>query len=176
MTYLQAKILTAILFLIPGLVALVAPKVATRIALEFPRHQLLGKLLSAIAFIWAAAIIYFVPLDFLMKFQIPIVVLLLVSIPLSWRWMPGLLAARSLGGLWCLIPAPVLVASRFADGDGRLVIVSLMYLMAVAGMISAFSPYYLRDALAWFARPPVSRIRIAGAALLLCGILALVIA
>lgn len=174
MTYLQAKILTAFLFLIPGLVALVAPKVATRVALDFPRNALLGKILSSIAFIWAAAIIYFVPLDFLMKFQIPIVVLLLVSIPLSWRWMPGLLAARSLGGLWCLIPAPVLVASRFAEGDGRLIVVSLMYLIAVAGMISAFSPYYLRDALAWVARPPLSRIRIAGILLTICGILALV--
>lgn len=173
MTYLHAKLITSIIFLIPGIVALVAPKAAAQIALKFPRHKTAGRVLSAFGFIWAAAIIYFVPLDFLMKFQIPIVILLLVSIPLSWKWMPDLLAARALGGLWCLIPAPVLVASRFADGEGRLIIVSLMYLIAVAGMISTFSPYYLRDALAWVARPPVGRIRTVGIILTVFGILAL---
>lgn len=171
MTYLQAKLVTALIFALPGLFALVAPKVASVAALAFPRHKLSGMVLSALAFIWAALIIWFQPLDFLMKFRPLLSVLLLVSIPLSWKWMPDLLAARALGGLWCLIPAPVLLASRFADGSGRLIVVSLMYVIAVAGMFTAFSPFYLRDVLAYVAARPL-RMRIVGFVLLACGIAA----
>ena len=172
MSYFQAKLVTCLLFALPGLFALALPTPAAKAALVFPRHKGAGRVLSAVAFIWAACIVYFIPLDFLAKFRLPLVALLVVSIPLSWRWMPDLLAARALGGLWCLLPAPVLLASRFAESGGRLVVVTLMYVVAVAGMISAFSPYYLRDVLFFLAEKPASRMRAAGAALLVCGIAA----
>ena len=174
MNYLTAKLITAVVYALPGLFALAAPTKAAAAARAFPDSPLAGKILSAAAFIWAGLIVYLQPLDFIMRFRIHLFVLLIVFIPLSWRWMPRLLAARSLGGLWCLLPAPVLVASRFADDDGRLIVVSLMYVMAVAGMVSTFSPYYLRDVLFWLENRPSSRLRAAGAALLACGLAAVV--
>lgn len=164
-----AKTITALAFGLPGAFALVAPGAARRAARAFPDNRAMGRILSAVAFGWAAALIYYTPLDFLAKYRLALTAFLVVSIPLSWSWMPLLLAARSLGALWCLLPAPILVAVRFAPGNGRLVTVSLMYVMAVAGMVSAFSPYILRDALFRFADGSDVRSRAIGAMLLACG-------
>ena len=172
MDTLTARAITAALFLLPGAWALVAPAWARRAARAFPDNRFMGWVLSAAAFGWAAALIYYTPLDFLAKVRIPLTVFLVVAIPLSWRWMPLLLAARSLGALWCLLPAPVLVAVRFAPGEGRLVTVSLMYLVAVAGMVSTFSPYLLRDALFWLADGSNGRARAVGALFLAAGVAA----
>lgn len=172
MTALEAKAITAALFFIPGAWALVAPASARGAARSFPDSRLWGRVLSAAALGWAAALIYFTPLDFLAKFRLPLTAFLVVAIPLSWIWSPLLLAARSLGALWCLLPAPVLVATRFTPGDGRLVTVSLMYVVAIAGMVSTFSPYLLRDALFWVADGPNGRARAVGAILLAAGIAA----
>lgn len=173
MTPEMAKLVVAALFALPGALALVAPGPARRALEAFPDNAICGKILSAAAFLWAAALIYFTPLDFIAKFRVFIAIFLVVSIPLSWRWMPWLLAARSLGALWCLIPAPVLVAVRFAPGGGRLVAVALMYLMATAGMVATFSPYYLRDAFSRLARGGAGPIRCVGAAMVILGVLAL---
>lgn len=173
MTPEMAKIAVAALFALPGALALVAPGLARRALEAFPASALCGRVLSAVALLWAAALIYFTPLDFIAKFRVFIAIFLVVAIPLSWRWMPWLLAARSLGALWCLIPAPILVAVRFAPGGGRLVAVSLMYLMATAGMVATFSPYYLRDAFFRLARGGAGPIRCVGAAMVILGVLAL---
>ncbi len=164
LTYTGAKMIAAALFALPGLFALIAPKFYGDVCKAFPRSFTAGKVLSAAAFIWAALIVYLVPLDFIMKVKVPIAAALIISIPLSWNWIPELLAARSLGALWCLIPAPVLVASRFEDDNMRLLIVSLMYVVAVAGMFVTFSPYLLRDFITWLtgSEKGIIRIRIYG--------------
>ena len=172
MSYATSKIIVALVFALPGFLALVAPKAASAAALAFPRHELAGRVLSAAAFLWAAAIVWFLPLDFLERFKLPLAVAIVVSIPLSWIWMKELLAARALGALWCLLPAPVLHAARFAPGNGRLIVVALAYVLAVWGMFVAFSPYFLRDAFFWAAARPASRMRPCGAVLLLCGLAA----
>lgn len=170
-----AKTITALAYGVPGAFALVAPEAARRAARAFPDNRIMGCILSAAAFGWAAALIYYTPLDFLAKYRLALTAFLVVSIPLSWFWMPLLLAARSLGALWSLLPAPILVAVRFAPGEGRLVTVSLMYVMAVAGMVSTFSPYVLRDAFFRFADGSAGRRRAIGALLLACGTCAAVL-
>lgn len=172
MSYAMAKTAIALVFALPGLFALAAPKAASAVARAFPRHELAGRLLSAAAFLWAAAIVWFLPLDFLERFKLPLAIAMVVAIPLSWAWMKELLAARALGALWCLLPAPVLHVARFAPGGGRLVVVTLAYVVAVCGMFVAFSPYFLRDALFWAADRPASRMRPCGAVLLVCGLAA----
>ncbi len=176
LSYIGAKVITTALFALPGLFALLAPELAAKVAIAFPRNRYAGMALSTIAFAWAAAIIWFQPLDFLVNFKDYICLALLVSIPLSWKWIPELLAARALGAVWCLIPAPVLVASRFADGDGRLLIVSLMYVTAVAGMFTTFSPYLLRNFIAFVTKKGERGIRIYGAISALLGIATLIFA
>ena len=172
MTEQTAKLVTACIFAIPGLFALALPGCARRAARGFPDSRPVGMLLSTMALLWAAALIYYTPLDFIASFRIHLTAFLLVSIPLSWMWMRTLLAARSLGALMCLVPAPVLVAVRFAPGAGRLVTVSLMYVVAVAGMISTFSPYYMRDALFRFNGAGNAAARAIGALMLAAGLAA----
>lgn len=169
----MAKALVALIYGVPGIAALAAPGAASRVVRLFPDNFPTGRILSAVALLWAAALIYFTPLDFIAKFKLAIAAFLLASIPLSWQWMRLLLAARSLGALWCLAPAPILVAVRFAPGAGRLVAVSLCYVMAVAGMASLFSPYLLRDFCFWLADGGRARMRAWGALLAICGAAAL---
>ncbi len=138
-------------------------------AKRFPRSAYAGAILSALAFLWAAAIVYQAPLDFIARFKLPITVLLVVSIPVSWFWMTDLLSIRALGGLLVLLPAPVLVVTRFLDSGWRLVLVVLMYLYAIVGMDFVMAPYHGRDAIAWIAAKR-ARFAVAGAIFALVGL------
>lgn len=172
-SYNSAKTIAALIFFLPGFVSIIAPEFARNKVRNFPRDILAGRILSTIALAWSALLIYIMPLDFLAKLKGPLFILLLFFIPLSWKWMTDLLAVRSLAGLMCLLPAPILLASRFATGDTRLVIVSLMYILAVIGMICCFSPFYLRDAIVWYSGGGNNRIRVIGCILLVVSILSI---
>ena len=160
--------------LILGAAMLLGRGMAAAALKRFPRSAIAGVALSTLAFLWAAVIVHVAPLDFIAPYKIPVVIVLLVSIPLSWFCMGDLLAARALGGLLCLLPAPVLLASRFLDSGWRLVLVVLMYVYAVAGMFFAGMPHLCRDAIAWLAARP-ARFAAAGAVSLLVGLLVLIL-
>ena len=156
--------------LILGLAMLAGRKRVAEAVRLFPRSAIAGAVLSALAFLWAAAIVYEAPLDFIARFKLPIAILLIVSIPVSWFWMTDLLAIRALGGLLVLLPAPVLVVTRFLDSGWRLVLVVLMYVYAIAGMDFVMAPYHGRDAIAWATAKP-ARFAAAGAVFALVGLL-----
>ena len=141
---------------------------------RFPRNAIAGVTLSTIAFIWAAIIVHVAPLDFIAPYKLPVVIALLVSIPLSWFWMGDLLAARALGGILVLLPAPILLVTRFLDSDWRLVMVVLMYVYAVTGMFFAGMPHLCRDAITWITARP-KRFTAAGVVSLVIGLLVLLL-
>ena len=153
-----------------GIAMLAGRARAAEAAKRFPRSAFAGAALSAMAFLWAAAIVYEAPLDFFARFKLPIAVLLIVSIPVSWFWMVDLLSIRALGGLLVLLPAPVLVVTRFLDSGWRLVLVVLLYVYVVAGMDFVMAPYHGRDAIVWVAAKP-ARFAAAGAVFALVGFL-----
>lgn len=165
----------AALFLLPGAFALAKPGLAAAAARELPRNGLVGKVLSALAFVWAGLLLYRYPFDFVVAIKNYVPFIMLAAIPLSWYCMPRLLAARSIGGLLVLIPAPVLLASRTTDSTFRLVVVVLVYAFAVYGMVLIMAPYYLRDHLAWIARHP-ARLRAAGVISSALGVLLILLA
>ena len=140
----------------------------------FPRSLIGGCVLSAVAFLWAAVISYVAPLDFFLRFKTLITVILVLSVPLSWVLIPDLLAARALGGVMVLLPAPILVASRLVDTEWRLVVVSLMYIYALAGMVFIMSPYYCRDIITWLTKTP-RRFMSAGAVTAAVGVLMFIV-
>ena len=140
-----------------GLAALALPGVLAEALRALPRSRWLGYLFSALALIWAGALLYALPLDFLVPYRMYILIATALAIPFSWYAMPDLLAARSLGGLLSLIPAPVLQLIRSHPSSWRLVVVTLLYAMAVAGMTLLMAPYYLRDYFEWHG---ASRIRV----------------
>ena len=141
---------------------------------RFPRSPAAGIALSTLGFLWAAAIVHAAPLDFIAPYKVQVIVVLLVSIPLSWFLMGDLLAARALGFLLVLLPAPVLVATRFLDSGWRLVMVVLMYVYAIAGMFLVGMPFLGRDALFWTAAKP-RRVAAVGAVLVLLGLVLLLL-
>lgn len=164
----------AALFLVPAAVNLFAPDRAVLAAKAFPRSRGCDWILSAMAFLWAAALVFSLPIDFLARIRVPVMVLIIVAIPLSWAWMPDLLGSRAIGGLLVLLPAPVLQIARYCDSTWRLVVIVLMYLFAVAGMVLVLYPYHLRDALSWIAARP-TRIRAVGIVCALLGLLLLLL-
>ncbi|MGI6496724.1 MAG: hypothetical protein ACOX5G_11710 [Kiritimatiellia bacterium] len=145
-----------------GGVFLFAPASPEGPVARFPRNVALGRTLCALAFVWATCTLYAKPLEFLLPIQKWIWPAMLVSIPLSWAAMPDLLTCRAMGGLLCLLPAPVLAVGRFHPSPLRLVVIVFLYLLAVAGMVFLMSPHHLRIPLAWVASSPV-RQRGAGA-------------
>ncbi len=165
----------AALCLLPGAFALARPGLAAVVARELPRNGLLGKVLSTLAFVWAGLLLYLYPFDFVVAIKNYVPFIMLAAIPLSWYCMPRLLAARSIGGLLVLIPAPVLLASRTTDSSLRLVVVILVYAAAVYGMALIMAPYYLRDHLGWIAARP-ARLRAAGVLSCALGVVLLLLA
>ncbi len=163
-----------LIHLLLGVAMLVGRGKAADAFKRFPRSAIAGVALSTLAFLWAAVIVHVAPLDFIAPYKTPVVIVLLVSIPLSWFWMGDLLAARALGGLLCLLPAPVLLATRFLDSPWRLVMVVLMYVYAVAGMFFADMPHLCRDDITWLTARP-ARFAAAGSVSLVLGLLVLLL-
>jgi len=67
-----------------------------------------------------------------------------VLISLVCIYMEELLAARALGGLLLLIPAPILTAARLNDSPLSGVMTVVAYITAVKGISLVLSPYLLR--------------------------------
>ena len=160
-----------------GLFVALSPVSATSPLSRFPRAVWLGRILGALALLWAGWMLHVKPLEFLIPIQKWIWPIMVACIPLTWFSMPDLLSCRALGGLLCLLPAPVLQLARFHDSPWRLVVVVLMYMFAVVGMVLLMNPYHLRNAISWLsAKAP--RQRTAGAVVAAIGVvlIALVVA
>lgn len=158
------------LFLVVGLLNLCASGFSMALAKSFPRSKTCDRILSTIAFLWAAILIYSLPIDFLSRFRVYVTALVILSIPLSWWLIPDLLGCRAIGGLLVMLPAPVLQIARFCDSDWRLVVIVLMYVFVLLGMTLILYPYHLRDALSWMSAK-ISRVEAVGAAAVALGLL-----
>lgn len=130
--------------------ALTAAPAATRRALDrFPRHRTAGWLLTAVALVWSSRLLWQTPLGPIDAAKPYLGVLTPVCIVLVCWAMDELLAARALGGLLLLVPAPILDAARQHDSPLRLVMVALAYVMAVKGAALVMSPYIMRKGVAF---------------------------
>lgn len=118
---------------------------AARVVRAFPRHQVTGYVLSAIAWLWVGLELYFRPVD-LLAFVSPgkTLCVALVLIPVSWVLLSNLLTVRALGGLLMLWPLPVILAVRSDPSLWRLVPVIIGYVHLILGMIFVFHPWTLR--------------------------------
>lgn len=155
--------------LLSGIVLLLARDPSARAARGFARSVWAGRVLSALAWIWAGWALRTMPLELLMPLHRWIPLLTAAAIPLTWIWMPELLSCRAVGGLLVLFPCPLLLATRVPGLPvWRLVPVTFAYVCIVTGMILILYPYYLRRWIDWTV---AARIRVAfvGALSLLMG-------
>ncbi len=110
------------------------------------RNLWAGRVLSGIALVWAAILLHVVPLTWFDPYKqwlwaaTPLVYLLVLV------FMKEHLAARALGGLLLLIPAPILNAAFQEPSRWRLVLVVAAYVMVIEGLILVLHPHMLRKA------------------------------
>lgn len=132
-----------------GLIAVHVPLVAApawvrRIAVSFPRTPWCGWLLAAVDLAWAAWLLSEVPLGRFEGVKDYLPLLTPVAFVVVAVFVDELLAARALGGLFVLVPAPLLDAARWNPSSWRLAVVVIAYVMVVAGMTLLLSPYWFR--------------------------------
>ena len=115
----------------------------------FPRSVWAGRILSAVAWIWAAYAINMMGLDFLEPYKRVLNIVAVICIPLTWYWMDNLLSCRALGGILTLFPYELLHVARIHSSPARLVLVVLAYLFIVYGMWLILYPWTLRKHIDW---------------------------
>lgn len=115
---------------------------------RFPRSRQPAWVLTAAALAWSAWLLFHMPMEQFENLKPLLYVLTPISFVLIVLFVDDLLAARALGGLLALAPAPLLDAARWHASGWRFVVVILAYTMAVAGMTLILSPYYFRKFMA----------------------------
>ena len=158
-----------------GVVSLVAPERFGSWIVAFPRNKYAGWALTAIGMVWAAKLLLDTPLGSFEGLKPWVYVVTPVAIFLIGRFMDELLAARALGGVLLLIPAPLLIASRAGESPARLIVVVIAYLMAIEGVALVLGPYQFRRWMALCVRTN-TRCRICGAAWFCMGLVLLALA
>ncbi|MCF7839049.1 MAG: hypothetical protein K9N49_10515 [Candidatus Marinimicrobia bacterium] len=157
-------------FFLLGAGALAAPAAAWGALRAFPRSRWPGRILTVVDMVWVVWLVHamslgsFAWLKAWLYPSLPVVIVLIACL------MNDLLAPRALGGLFLLIPTPLLRAVRFHPSLWRLLIVALAYALAITGMIWLLSPFRFRH---WQERllPTASKVRLAGALCLGCAVL-----
>ncbi len=121
-----------------------APERAGRWWLRFPRSVWAGRVLALMAIaclvppLFQAHFHWIDERPWLVWFMAPAAYALIVV------FMDDLLAARALGGLFLIVPLPILDAAFMHPSASRLIMTSLAYGLALLGMVWTWSPYQVR--------------------------------
>jgi hypothetical protein len=137
-------ILLAIAILGDSLILVVTPGWAQRVWRAFSRNHIAGWVMTAIGIVWAAWLLWHMPLGRFESLKPMLFLLAPGTFVLVVMSMDELLAARALGGLFILLPAPILTAARWHPSPLRLVMIVVAYIIAVKGLTLVLSPYMLK--------------------------------
>jgi hypothetical protein len=154
---------------------LFAPERAKIWMTAFPRNKWAGWLLTAIALGWSVWLVMQIPLGRFDSYKPllygigPIVFALIVLL------MDELLAARALGGLFLIVPAPLLDAAPPHESDWRLVVTVLAYGFVIVGIALVLCPYMFRKTVAVWSRSPAT-CRVWGGAGMILGLIVIALA
>lgn len=141
------SLLTLVLVVVLGieaLVMLVKPHVYRAWLQRFPRDVWSGRILSALALLWAAWLLYDMPLGRFEGWKPLVWPAAIVLGGFVWYYMDELLAPRALGALLLLYPAPVLAAARLHPSPWRVVMSVLAYICVIKGIALLLSPFWFR--------------------------------
>lgn len=127
-----------------GALFLAAPGAAQRGLAAFPRHRILAWVLTAIDMVWVAWLLYHMPLGKVDAAKPVLFVLAPVAVVTLGLYMDELLAIRALGGLFLLIPSPMLDAARWHPSAWRYVVIVLAYAFVLDGLFMVVSPGKMR--------------------------------
>lgn len=130
---------------------------------SFPRSLWPGRLLAAADVAWVAILLMDSGIQMIERYQSLVPPAALFILVLIVIFMDELLAARALGGLFLLVPAPILEAAFIHPSNARLVMTVFAYILAILGIILVWSPFMLRKMTAGWINKPGS-VRAAGLA------------
>jgi len=135
--------LGVVLLLLHGYAAAVPAK-ARVIIRAFPRDIWLGRVFATIAFLWAAWLVYEMPLGRFDNLKQWLFLITPVVIGMSFIYMKELLSPRAAGALMLLYPAPVLALARVHESSFSIVMSVVAYIIIIKGMFLVMSPWLFR--------------------------------
>lgn len=156
LAFLMGGIITAI-----GAPALLKPESALGFYRKLYRHSPTGWALTTLALLWFGWLLLITNWGGLEPYKKFTFLLIPLSIAAVCYYMEELLMPRALGGLFLLIPAPILDAFRFHESVCRYLPIVFVYLLTIAGFALVLNPYVYRIALDKTGATP-SRFRLTG--------------
>lgn len=136
----------AIILTVESVGLLLQPRLMRGWLLRFPRDTWSGRLLAAGAILWAAWVLFNMPLGRFETWKPLIWPIAIVLTGFVWHFMDELLGPRALGALLLLYPAPVLASARLHPSAWSVVMSVLAYVCVVKGMALMLGPYWFRIA------------------------------
>ena len=132
------------LAILASLYGLVYPNKLQKVIISFPRNIWAGRILCAFCCILAAREAFMMNMGGLNNFK-PFILLLAPGVFIcSIIFLKELLAARSLGGLFCLLAVPVVNLAALSNKPYFQVIALIGYSWAIIGIIYLMAPWQFR--------------------------------
>lgn len=142
----KAAVILGGVLAVPYALLLAVPARTRSWLVAFPRNKWAGRVLALAGMVWTEYLFLTIPLGQFEKARPGLCVMVPIALVLIIRFMEDLLAARALGGILLLVPAPLLSIARWHESPWRLVIVVLAYIMVVKGVVLVLSPHLFRKA------------------------------
>ena len=158
-TLSSVALAVGLLLIVSHLPGIFAPAATTRIARAFPRDLAAGIALVLLATVWAIWLALTIDLGEFSALRAPIALVAAVLGGLMLIFSREYLAVRGLSAVLLLGANVLLDAAFLRDEPSKLVIVVVAYLWIGVALLFLFSPYRMRDAIAWATRSD-SRIRL----------------
>ncbi len=131
------------------LFGLLAPDLCMQAAKKFPRSRGWGTVVLIAAILWTLCLTMTTDLGEFSAMRGTLMISIVVSGFLLWKFVPDFLSSRSIGFLLLLAAHPVLETTFLQSGMLKLALVILAYCWALAGLFLVGMPYLHRDLIGW---------------------------
>jgi hypothetical protein len=152
-----------------GIPALIAPDKALVFFRGLYRSDLAARILTVVDMMWVGALLLNTYWAGFEQYKQSTYLLVPVATILICVFVDDLLMPRALGGLFLLIPAPVLSVLRWEPSSCRYALIVFCYLLIVAGFALIMNPFVYRKAFEYSGRTPL-RFRTSGGMLAAFGV------
>ncbi|SDU01250.1 hypothetical protein SAMN05444156_1439 [Verrucomicrobium sp. GAS474] len=153
---LQAvAIVIGLAYLLGHLPGIVRPVATAEWLRTVPRSVPLGFLLFGAAYVWTLFLVATIDLGEFSSYRSGIFIFFLALGLGVLLWARDYLAVRGFACLLCLAADVVLDAAFLHNEPAKLLYVTVAYVWVVVGVVLFFSPYRLRDAIAWATATPL---------------------
>jgi len=143
------SLISGIFLILTHSTALLTPGPVQRWLRKLPRSKMAGAIFLIIDAVWALFLVATMDLGEFSHLRTLLLVVIMVSTFLTFRYVDEFLAVRALGILLLLLAEPLMEAAFLRPEIGRLLLVAWAYALAIIGMVWVGIPYVLRDQIDW---------------------------